>query len=79
MLEAPFDWNSFWDLTTPTEAAEMFREFYDSGAAADAAHCATAAKNDDRPADHRFWLAVASILSESDERASADSRRPSRP
>jgi hypothetical protein len=57
MFEAPFDWNSFWELT-PAVAAEMFREFYGLGAAEAAAHCATAAKNDDRPTDYRFWLAV---------------------
>jgi len=71
-VRAPFDWNSFRDLTTPVEAAEMFREFYGPGAAAAAAHCATAAKNDNRPTDHRFWLAVAAELNKSDQRASAD-------
>jgi hypothetical protein len=34
--------------------------------------------NDDRPTDHRFWLAVAAELNESDQRASAD-LRPSQP
>jgi hypothetical protein len=74
MFEAPFDWNSFWDLTTPAEAAELFREFYGRGAAAAVAHCATAAKNDDRPTDHRFSVAVAAVLNERDLRASADLR-----
>lgn len=69
MFEAPFDWNSFWDLTTPAEAAEMFREFYGCGAVDAAADCATAAKNDDRPTDYRFWLAVAAVLNESVQRA----------
>jgi hypothetical protein len=78
MFEAPFDWNSFWDLTTPAEAAEMFREFYGPGAADAAAHCATAAKNDDRPTDHRFWLAVAAELNKNHQRVSAD-LRPSQP
>ena len=32
MFEAPFDWNSFWDLTRPAEAAATFREI--RGAAA---------------------------------------------
>lgn len=56
----------------------MFREFYGPGAADAAVHCATAAKNDDRPTDYRFWLAVAGELNESDQRASAD-LRPSQP
>lgn len=58
MFEAPFDWNSFWDLTTPEEAAATFREIYGPTAAAAAAECATAARNDNRENDHRFWVAV---------------------
>jgi hypothetical protein len=72
MFEAPFDWNSFWDLTTPAEAAEMFRELYGPGASEAADLCATAAKNDGRPVDYSFWLAVTAELNESDQRASAD-------
>ena len=78
MFEAPFEWNSFWDLTTPAEAAEMFRESYGRGAAVAAAECATAAKSDDRLTDHHFWLAVAAVLNERDQGTSAD-LRPSQP
>jgi hypothetical protein len=74
MFEVPVDWSSFWDLTTPAEAAKIFREFYGPGAADAAAHCATAAKNDDRSTDYRFWLAVNAELNESDQKAYAELR-----
>jgi hypothetical protein len=62
MYEAPRDWNSFWDLATPTEAAAMLRDSYGPHAAAAAEECASAAKNDNRESDHRFWLAVSAEL-----------------
>lgn len=65
MFEAPFDWNSFWDLATPEEAAETFRDIYGPAAASAAAECATAAKNDDRVKDYQFWLAVSAVLGDS--------------
>lgn len=65
MFEAPFDWNSFWDLMSPEEAASTFREIYGAAAAEAAAECATAAKNDDRATDHQFWLAVSAVLGDS--------------
>jgi hypothetical protein len=71
MFEAPFDWNSFWDLTTPEEAAATFREIYGAAAVEAAAQCATAARNDDRENDHRFWVAVSAELTRTDETASA--------
>jgi len=62
MYEAPRDWNSFWDLATPTEAAAMLRDSYGPRAPEAAEECASAAKDDDRETDHFFWLAVAAEL-----------------
>lgn len=59
MSDIPADWNSFWDLASPAEAAALLREFYGAGAAEAATQCAIAARNDDRPSDHQFWRAVA--------------------
>lgn len=70
MFEAPFDWNSFWDLATPQEAAATFREIYGPTAAAAAAECVTAARNDNRESDHRFWVAVSAELSRTGATAS---------
>ncbi len=70
MFEAPFDWNSFWDLTTPEEAAATFREIYGPAAAEAAVECATAARNDNRENDHRFWVAVSAELTRPVETAS---------
>ena len=67
MFEAPFDWNSFWDLMTPAEAAATFRDTYGPTAAEAAAQCAIAALDDHRESDHRFWIAVSAELSKSDE------------
>ena len=72
MFEAPFDWNSFWDLATPEEAAATFREIYGAGAAEAAAECATAAKNDDRATDHQFWLAVSAVLGDASPKTPAE-------
>lgn len=71
MFEAPFDWNSFWDLATPQEAAATFRDIYGPTAAEAAEQCAVAAKKDNRESDHRFWAAVSAELSKSDNTASA--------
>src|SRR5690348_6955295 len=71
MFEAPFNWNSFWDLTTPAEAAATLRDTYGPAAAEAAAQCATAASDDNRESDHRFWLAVSEELSKSDGTAPA--------
>jgi hypothetical protein len=62
MYEAPRDWNSFWDLATPADAAAVLRDSYGPRAAQAAEECASAAKNDDRETDHFFWLAVAAEL-----------------
>jgi len=71
MFEAPFNWNSFWDLMTPEEAAATFRDTYGPAAAEAAAQCATAARNDNRESDCRFWVAVSAELSKRDETAPA--------
>lgn len=55
-------WNSFWDLTTPEEAADALRSFYGPTAAKAAGQCATAARGDGRESDYRFWLAVSAAL-----------------
>ena len=66
MFEAPFDWNSFWDLMTPEEAAATFRDTYGPAAAEAAAKCAIAALDDNLQNDHRFWIAVSAELGKSD-------------
>lgn len=71
MFEAPFNWNSFWDLMTPADAAATFRDEYGPAAAAAAAQCATAALDDNRESDHRFWMAVSAELSKSDQTSPA--------
>jgi hypothetical protein len=62
MSEDALNWNSFWDLASPPEAALMLIEFYGQSAAEAAAHCASAAKDDERESDRRFWLAVLAEL-----------------
>lgn len=62
MFETPFNWNSFWDLATPAEAAAVLQESYGPGAADAAQECASAAKKDDRETDYLFWLAVVAEL-----------------
>lgn len=71
MSEEPIDWNSFWDLATPAEAADLFRTFYGPDASRAAAHCAAAAKGDDRESDHLFWLAVSAELNAAERSLSA--------
>lgn len=58
-------WNSFWDLTSPEDAACALREFYGTAAAEAAAHCATAAKGDRRDNDYLFWIATFDMLNDS--------------
>ncbi len=74
MYVAPWDWNSFWDLATPTEAAAMLRDSHGPRAAEAAEECASAAKNDDRDTDHFFWLAVAAELKKDRSAAAAASQ-----
>ena len=58
MARPSFNWNSFWDLASPEQAAEALVRFYGSDAARAAAECALAADADNRDDDYRFWLAV---------------------
>jgi hypothetical protein len=67
MSEDILDWNSFWDLATPEEAAHTLQEFYGEAAAEAAIRCAIAAQSDTRDADYRFWMAVVARLSGSAE------------
>jgi hypothetical protein len=72
MFEAPFNWNSFWDLMSPAEAAATLRNEYGPAAAEAAAQCAIAALDDNRESDHRFWIAVSAELSKSDGTAAPE-------
>lgn len=58
MSEDICTWNSFWDLTTPEEAALMLYDLYGEAASQAAARCVVAAQSDGRDADCRFWIAV---------------------
>ena len=53
-----FDWESFFDVATTTEAAKALDAMYGAGAARAAIECALAAKADNRDKDHEFWMAV---------------------
>lgn len=58
MVQDVGDWRSFYDLTTPQEAAATLREFYGAGAARAAITCAAAAQTDGREQDFKFWMAA---------------------
>jgi hypothetical protein len=58
MGQDSFDWDSFWDIATPEQAAWACVELYGPDAALAAAHCGLAAYGDDRDDDYRFWYAV---------------------
>ena len=52
------EWNSFWDIAEPPEAAAALQDFYGDYAAQAAEQCALGAKRDGRDDDCRFWTAV---------------------
>lgn len=58
MAEEGGEWKSFWDLSSPEEAARTLRQFYGAAAAKAAADCAAAAQLDGRDEDCRFWTAT---------------------
>lgn len=56
------DWESFWDLATPEQAADILFALYGSGAAKAAADSRAAARADGREEDVRFWDAAREVL-----------------
>ena len=58
MARQSLNWNSFWDLATPEQAAQVLVEFYGVDAALAAAYCGLAAYADDRDDDYRYWFTV---------------------
>jgi len=62
MSEAPPDWDSFFDLTTPAEAAALLRAEHGANALQAAENCATMALADGRLIDQQFWMAVTAEL-----------------
>lgn len=56
------DWDSFWDLSTPSAAAEIMTGTYGTRATLAAADCAKTARWDGRDEDYRFWVAVLAHL-----------------
>jgi hypothetical protein len=62
MAEDVGNWDSFWDIASPVQAARALREFYGERASEAATRCAVAAKNDGRDRDHQFWQAAIAEL-----------------
>ena len=58
MEEQSLRWTSFWDLASPERAARVLVAMYGTDATLAAAHCALAARTDERREDARFWHAV---------------------
>jgi hypothetical protein len=56
------DWKSFWDVSSPEEAAGTLRELYGVATAEAASKCAVAAQCDGRDEDYRFWIATLAEL-----------------
>lgn len=57
-----YGWQSFWDLTTPEDAAGTLATWYGAAAVGEAADCAAVALADGRDEDVRFWIAVLARL-----------------
>lgn len=53
-----FDWQTFWDVTTPFEAARTLESMYGQCAKLAAAGNVKTAHQQSRDADREFWLAV---------------------
>ena len=77
MGSQPSDWQSFWDIASPKQAAQALLQFYGAAAAQAAAHCALAAEADGRDADRRYWQAVEAELAASEDQASESTRQRS--
>lgn len=56
------NWQSFWDVASPYEAASAFIELYGSNAVSAAQECVRTAVSDGRNEDARFWKAVIVVL-----------------
>jgi hypothetical protein len=53
------EWQSFWDIASPQQAASAMASTYGETARQAALQCAAAAEADGRLKDSRFWCAVA--------------------
>ena len=56
------EWQSFWDIASPQQAATAMASTYGEAARQAALQCAAAAEADGRLEDSRFWCAVARQL-----------------
>src|SRR3546814_7867913 len=56
------EWQSFWDIASPQQAATAMASTYGEAARQAALQCVAAAAADGRVVDSRFWCAVARQL-----------------
>src|SRR3546814_11487774 len=56
------EWQSFWDIASPQQAATAMASTYGEAARQAALQCVAAAEADGRVEDSRFWCAVARQL-----------------
>lgn len=61
------DWESFWDIATPKQAAYGLLALYGEGAAAAAAASAVAARADGRSVDAEFWEQTRKLLTRTEK------------